>query len=220
MRMIPLCTSVLVVSMGLSLVARAAVTSVEGFETSEPGNQAPQKGGEDGRWQFCRGELKGEGLARVEEGKGKNRSKALRLGPDGETGLATYAILSIPALDKQEIRFSVRGDGEEPVSTRCFLKTSQKTEILRMGIGRDRITLGDRHQAILSVAPDGQGWLNLVVKLDRAGGTITVGCNDLEKTVTVEPWEASKLLVQIGQTYRKDGSRQGILLDDFSWLSE
>lgn len=171
-------------------------------------------------WQFCRGEGMKEGKAEVVEGKGKKKGKALRLSPDGEQGLIGYAVLGLPPLEVQEFRFSVRGDGEEALALRLFVKASDRKEVLRLNIGEGRISINGDRRATLGMVRDEEGWADVLLRIDGKSSSATLRVGEEEKTLEIPKWQEGKLAFQFQANFDKARNRQPVLLDDVSWLGE
>lgn len=181
-------------------------------------NQHLRSGAE--AWQLSRGEGSKEGKAEIVEGKGRKKSKALCLAPDGEEGMVAYASVTLPAVPVQEFRFSMRGDGEGPPVARLFLKLGGRKEMFRVNIGEGKVSINNNSRATLGLVLDEEGWLNVGLKLDRKALTATLRVGNEEKTLEIPAWEEAKIAFQFTVNFKRGGYQQPVLIDEISWLGE
>lgn len=220
MNMISLWQAALAAGFLVWLPSSRAVQPVKEDWESQPTalNQQLRSGAE--KWQLSRGEGMKEGRAEIVEGKGKKKSRALCLAPDGEEGMIAYAAVTLPAVEVQEFRFSMRGDGEGPPMARLFLKLGGRTELLRVNIGEGKVSLNGNPRATLGLALDEEGWLNVSLKLDRKALAATLRVGDEEKTLEVPAWEEGKIAFQFTVNFKRGKYHQPVLIDEVSWLGE
>lgn len=171
-------------------------------------------------WRFSRGAtVKDEGKVTIVEGKGKGKGKALALEPDGEKGLTAYAITTLPPLPVQDLRFSIRREGDEPLFASLYLRTASRKELLRLVIEGGLVRLHGGSQNVgIRVAPDSEGWLEIGIKLDHAAKAATLGVGGEEKGIVLEGWEEEPLTCQFNANFRKLVGRSAVLIDQVSWL--
>lgn len=190
------------------------------WEFVESGLKSNKSRSDLGGWRFSRGAaVKNEGKAGIVEGKGKANGKALALEPDGENGVVCYAIVTLPSAPVQDLRFSIRREGSDPVSAGLFIRLPSRKDFLRVAIEKDLVSLrGGSQRAEIRGAPDLEGWLNLELKLDRAAKTATLRLGGEEKGIVLEAWEDEPLTCQFNANFKKLVGRAPILIDQVSWV--